>query len=179
MRRAGIAVMLLAAFIVAFISGCTETQVVDLDVSTVQTINDTKVIRNESRYILQEEEGLKPVPADTQEWLCSEKVLLAMRSCKWDKENIGNLDIIIINNGYMNITMAFYLYDKDGKKIGDAFNDTLFPVKSEWNFRLPFSELEKKYGKIEKIQAAPVLMEGDNILSCTNKILPVLVDGCG
>lgn len=180
MRKAGIAAVLLAAFIVAFISGCTKTQVMDLDISTVKEVNDTKVVANESRYVPKEEgHGLIAVPAEAQEWLCSEKVLLAMRSCKWNKVNPGNLDIAVKNNGYLNMTMAFYFYNGNGEKIADAYNDTNFQAKDELVFTIPFAEFEEKYGKIDNIHLAPVLVEGDNMLSCTNKVLPILVEGCG
>lgn len=167
------AIVLLACILILF-SSCTDVEIVDLDVTSDETINTTKLERNESGIYV--EEGPKELPEEVKEGMCTEKVLLAIRKCRW-RENASNLGITIKNNGFRNVTIAFYLFDDQGQ-VGSIFNDTLFIEKDEWTFTLPFAELEEQYGEIVKIHATPILTEDNESISCSNKKLPVLVSGC-
>ena len=107
--------------------------------------------------------------------LCTEKVLLALRSCR---RQDSNLNISIKNNGFKNVTMAFYFFWGD-EMTGQLHDDYLFKEKEDKSYLLPFDDLEKQYGEIEKIYATPILDENGTVTSCSNKRLPVLIKGCG
>lgn len=165
-----------ALLLTAVIAGCTETDVVELDVSSNMTMDDK--VTPSPRNLTPEEDPMQELSSDVIEGMCSEKVLMALRSCKWSKSANNTLDITIKNNGYKNVTMAFYLY-WNGDLLGNVFNSTLFPEKQEWIYSLDLGRLEDKFGEIEKVHATPILTEEGVPISCSNKKLPVLVEGCG
>lgn len=169
------AVFILFISVLFILSSCTKVDVVDLDITSNETINTTMFEKNESELDIGEE--MEEIPQEVKEGLCTEKVLLALRKCQWDEDNANNLRIMVKNNGFKNLTMAFYLYGGEGQ-VGSIFNDSLFSQKEEWTYTLPLKDLEEVHGEIEKIHVTPLLTEGSETISCSNKKLPVLVRGC-
>lgn len=172
------AIILLAsiAIVSLVLASCQpKVETIELNMGSEKEINTTMFVRNESNYV---EEGLKELAPETEEGSCQPQVLLAKVDCRWSHINESNLDITIQNNGYSNVTMAFYFYDDEGK-IGAVLNDTLFVSKARWVFTLPFAELSQKYGNIKNIHAAPAIDKDGVISVCSNKKLPILVESCG
>ncbi|MFO8016321.1 MAG: hypothetical protein R6U32_04400 [Candidatus Woesearchaeota archaeon] len=178
------AVFAVSLLVLACITACTSTEVVDLNMTSNNTVNTTKFTPSNTSSDRTGEgtnrTGEKSIPvADDREiieGLCTEKVLLAIRGCRWSSDS-DNLEISIKNNGFRNVTMAFYFY-ADGRQVGSMFSENIFTPKEEKTYNLPMKDLQEQYGSIKKIHATPILDEGGKITSCSNKKLPILVQGC-
>lgn len=164
--------------LIMMLSGCAKTEKLNLDVTSKEVIGTTKVIPPERNNTLEEEKAAQlstRLPENVEEGYCTERVLIAKKSCELSD---GNLTITLRNNGFENVTIVFYLFNETD--LADNFyNDSLFLEKEDRIYTLPIKEFDDKYGKIEKVYTSPVLVDGNNPVSCTNKKLPILVSSCG
>ncbi|MCX8147099.1 MAG: hypothetical protein N3D84_01380 [Candidatus Woesearchaeota archaeon] len=182
-------VFVLVILMVFFISSCTKMETMELTITEEKIIEDISSITQSNEketanksaatpeipMVITEQPKIVVDPGAIKEGLCTEKVLLGLRSC--EKLGDGDLNITIKNSGYKNVTMIFYLLLND-KKAGYVYYDENFATKTEKTYNINLRELEEQYGRIDKIQATPILIEGLSATACANKKLPIIVSGC-
>jgi hypothetical protein len=185
--------------ILIFSSSCTKKQTMDLtpsykDISApgeladaveetvkdiqngTEDLNETKEQRQEMPMSIPEDAQIYVNPDNLVKKLCTEQVLLGLRSCK-NAAN-GSLNITIKNAGFRNVTMIFYLFDQNSE-LGYYYSGEPLNAREEKTYTLDLEGLQNTYGHLYQIEATPVLVTGLEAASCLNKKLPVIVSGCG
>jgi hypothetical protein len=171
----GLVVILLA---IVFIAGCTEEVVVVTPVEKPVEVPE-EVIEQPEEEIEEPEEEIEEPEEEQPEYLedlCPEQVLLGFKKCSELED--GSFNVEIRNVAYADlISVAFYIYYED-EKVGEVEVKEEFIAGTEKSYPIDFPALEEEYGHIDKIEATPVIMDGNTVLRCANKKLSFPISSC-